>query len=105
MILKLFSVFDVKADNYSPPFAAPTVGHALRSFQQLAEDKNGLPGKYPGDFKLCEIGSYNDVTGNLQSLEHPISLGFASDFLALTPTNPASTPVARLHEVPPNGRS
>lgn len=99
MILKLFSVFDVKADSYSPPFAAPTVGHAMRSFQQLAEDKNGLPGKYPGDFKLVELGTFNDVTGNLQAVEHPVSLGFASDFLAQIPTNPPSTPVARLHEV------
>lgn len=80
MIQKLFAVFDVKTDLYSPVMTAPTVGHAKRLFAELVQDKTGLPGKYPADYKLVELGTYNDETGGIQTCEL-VSHGFGVEYV------------------------
>lgn len=63
MNLQAYSVYDAKALVYAPPFFAATDGAALRSFQELANDLNTTVGKYPTDFSLWRIGSYDDQNG------------------------------------------
>lgn len=65
MILKVFSIYDVKAEAYSPPFVEKTIGLAIRTFQALANDMNTNVGKYPGDFTLFSVGEFDDSNGSL----------------------------------------
>lgn len=65
MITKAFSLYDSKADIYMPPFFCGTVGQAIRSVVEAAADGRTTLGRYPQDFSLMELGSFDDVTGSL----------------------------------------
>lgn len=84
MILKVYSIFDVKADVFNAPFFTGTHGLAIRNFKDVANDKATSIGKYPADFKLVCIGSYDDSRGLLVASEHE-SLGFATEFVEHVP--------------------
>lgn len=81
MIIKAFAIFDVKSDSFSTPFFKSASGQAVRDFADLANDKNTTVGRHPEDFKLCEVGCFDDSTGVLVSTTGPLSLGFASDYV------------------------
>lgn len=83
MILKVFSIVDLKADLYKTPFFMSSNGEAIRAFSDLANDDKSLLSRHPQDFKLYFIGTFDDSTGQLVSNEHPQPLGFASDFVAI----------------------
>lgn len=80
MIVKAFAVFDVKADTYSPPFFFPARGLAVRSFQATVADKSTTIGKYPQDFKLVELGEFDDQSGVMVATAMT-SLGFGTDYV------------------------
>lgn len=82
MKMRVFSVYDVKAEMFSPPWVMGTIGEATRAFQDLANDANSSVSKHPGDFKLCCLGEFDNVTGVLVPAQID-SLGFASDYKAL----------------------
>lgn len=71
MILRAFALRDMKADNFHAPFFVPSPIQAIRLLGQLVQDKNSELGKWPGDFTLYEIGTYETstgfMTGNLPS--------------------------------------
>lgn len=72
-VIKLvYSICDKQSAAFSPPFVAGTHGEAMRSFQELVRDKQSLVGKYPEDYVLYCIGSFNMskgmVTGHV--IEH-----------------------------------
>lgn len=76
-----YSVYDVKAELYGPLFLLKSHGEALRGFQDLCEDKNTMPGRHPGDFKLVQLGTFDDVSGRLEATD-PLTLTFGSDLVA-----------------------
>lgn len=84
MILRSFAVYDVKADLYMTPFFMPSIGQAIRAFTDLVNDPQSHVHRYPDEFRLEAIGSFNDNTGILVS-ESPSVLGFARDFLNKAP--------------------
>lgn len=87
MIFKIFAVQDVKADLYGPPFYMSTTAEALRAFTDLVNDPNTTVGRHPGDFRLMEIGEWNNETGGItQEVEK--NLGFASDYKAMGNVTP-----------------
>ncbi|QXP08059.1 MAG: nonstructural protein [Arizlama microvirus] len=75
MKLKVFAVYDSKAEQYKPPFVLSTKGLALRSWAQLLEDENTDPSKFPADFTLFELGEYDDSNGKMLPHPTPLSLG------------------------------
>lgn len=82
MLLKVFSIQDVKADAFMNLFTAPANGVATRMFSDLAVDKNTDVGKHPQDYRLVHVGTFDTSTGVLLSTgEGPQSLGFASEFI------------------------
>lgn len=83
-----FSIFDVKADTYSPPFWKPTVGLAIRDFADLANNPDTVVGRHPGDFKLVQVGEFDDQVGGLVPSGQLVSLGFASDHVLKTEVVP-----------------
>jgi len=85
VILKAFSVLDVKSEIFGRPFFCVSNGEALRAFKDLAGDKNTTVGRYPGDFKLVEIGTFDDGAGVMKHTMHN-SLGFAYEFVAVSGT-------------------
>jgi hypothetical protein len=80
MILKVYSVYDSKAEAYLSPMYFQSKGQAVRSFTEVANDKTSAIGKYPEDFTLFEIGDFNDSTCKFFLYDTPYSLGVALEF-------------------------
>lgn len=86
MILRVYAVRDLKAQAFMSPFFVPTIGVALRSFAEVANDPKSMIGKYPSDYELFEIGLYDDQLGRLSSYDSPEPKGLADQFIE-TPVN------------------
>lgn len=60
-----FSIYDSKAECFSPPFFRPAPGQAIRDFTDLANDPNTTIGKHPSDYGLYRIGEFDDGNGSI----------------------------------------
>lgn len=89
MTLLIFSIHDVKAELFGPPFFMSTPAEALRAFVDLADDPNTTIGKHPGDYRLVRLGTYDNISGIFENREHQ-NLGFASDYQRLGKVTPLS---------------
>jgi len=78
---EVFSVFDLKAGLYGLPFFMQNQALATRSFHQLAADSGSSVARYPGDFELRGLGVFDDVTGELVSID-PVTIVTATAVLA-----------------------
>jgi len=69
MLIKMFVIYDVKAQFYNKPFYCQNDNVALRAFTDLANDKDTDVGKHPTDFILFSVGTYEDTTAEIKSTE------------------------------------
>jgi len=65
MKLEAFSLRDVKADVFAAPFFVPNQAIAIRLLSQLVLDQRADLGKYPQDFMMFRIGTYDTDNGLL----------------------------------------
>ncbi|QXP08374.1 MAG: nonstructural protein [Arizlama microvirus] len=65
MITHAYSIYDRKGLVYSPPFFAAQDGLAVRSFTDAANDPATTISRYPDDYVLYRVGSYDDASGSL----------------------------------------
>lgn len=68
MILNAYSIYDIKAQLYSPPFYAITDGAACRIVQDSLNPNSALA-RHPNDFIVYKIGTFSDDNGSLSPLE------------------------------------
>jgi hypothetical protein len=94
MIHVMFSVYDSKAETYQPPQAYPTAGMAIRSFAAGCNDPQSAFSRWPEDFVLFELGTYDDQTGLMVPHKCPLSRGVAIEF-----KDAVSAPVETAKEV------
>jgi len=64
---RIFTVFDVKAQAYLPPFCLHERGLAIRAFADCVNSKDHQFGKHPGDYTLFEMGSFDDSKAVIDS--------------------------------------
>lgn len=81
MIMKMFAVYDSKAEAYLQPFFMPTKGQAIRAFQAAANKEGHDFNVYSADFTLFEIGEYDDSNGVVTPLPHKLNLGGAHEHI------------------------
>ena len=68
----LFSIYDDTTELYEAPFVDINRGTALRRIQDLINSHpESMYAKFPEQFKLCVMGSWNDKAGDIIS-EKPI---------------------------------
>lgn len=91
MILRVYAVRDLKAQAFLSPFFCPTIGVALRSFAEVANDTKTSIGKYPSDYELFELGLYDDNTGRISSYDSPEPKGMADAFVTVPTSNISPT--------------
>lgn len=80
MILKMFSIYDAKAEAFSQPFFVPTKGLAIRSFTDAANDPKTNIHLYPEDYTLFELGEFDDAKALFVPLSTPNPIGLAIEF-------------------------
>ncbi len=79
----VYSVFDSKVGAFLLPFFSRNRAVALRSFTTACQDESTDFHRYAGDYTLFEIGEWEPEKGIYSPLESKLSLGLASQFLAL----------------------
>jgi len=68
--MKMFSIFDAKAAAYMTPFTLQSEAHAKRQLADLLVGNQPSPfSDYPEDFTLMEIGTWDQITGEVHP--HP----------------------------------
>lgn len=81
MLHKIYTVHDVKAGAYLPPYYAHTRGMAARSFEDACNDETHQFHKHPADYTLFEIGTFDDAICEIKMLKNAEPLGKALDFI------------------------
>lgn len=81
MIHKIFSVRDLKAEAYLQPFFSANTNTATRAFQDACRQADSPFAKHPEDYMLFELGLFDDVSGEVESIT-PKALGIGTEFLA-----------------------
>ncbi len=77
MELLIFAIYDSKAEAHLTPFFFPTIGLALRSFTAAASEEGHDFKKFAADYTLFQLGTFNQSTGRIESLDAPVNLGNA----------------------------
>ncbi len=75
--MKMFAVYDSKAEAYLPPWTAKTTAVALRRFEATAKDENSDFARFGADYTLFELGTWDEDTGLVQLYEAKMNLGTA----------------------------
>jgi len=93
MNLAVFAVLDKAVGAYTKPFFVRTKGEAIRSFSEACNASDG-PFKYPDDYVLYELGSWDDNSGVFRTNE-PVRVIGARECLHESSTSAVSQlPVA-----------
>lgn len=71
MVNQCFAIFDSKVNAFLSPFFCRTDGQAVRFFQALVQDSSHDFGKFPEDYALFELGSFEDMEGKFTLLPTP----------------------------------
>lgn len=71
----LYSIYDAKADMWTPPFVAHSDDAAKRIVAVSSLNSGTMVDKFPADFTLFRIGSWDEGTGALCVDEASTSLG------------------------------
>lgn len=81
VIYDVFSVHDVKADAFLPPFILPKQSMAIRVFSDCINSPDHQFGRHPADYTLFRLGSFDDENGQflLERTKH--SLGNGVEFV------------------------
>lgn len=84
--MRLYSIYDSKAEQFSPPQVYHNDMLALRGFESIVNDDKMLIKKYPEDFSLYYVGNISDIDGHYY-VEHtdesrvPVLVGRAVNYV------------------------
>lgn len=85
MMLNAYSIYDVKALQWHPPFYVSTDAAAARLLADVVHDPNTLIGRHPTDHVLYCVGTFNDASGELQPISPRRHVADAAAFVPLPP--------------------
>lgn len=88
MILKIFSVYDQKAQAYLPPFYLPNSALAIRTFTDAVNTDDHAFHKHPQDYLLVEIGEFDDSSATIDCYPALKSLGTAFEYIEVNQNAP-----------------
>lgn len=77
----IFTVFDSAAGGFLDPFTAPTIEVAIRGFRELVNTQDHQFNRFPEDYTLFQLGTFNVETGQVSPLDTPHPLGVAVTYL------------------------
>ena len=83
-MMRIYSIYDSKAEAFITPFFAETQGVAWRMFGQAAQDVNHQFHKFAGDYTLFEIGEWDQFEGQIKPHSANKNIGTALQIKTLT---------------------
>lgn len=84
-MLRVYSVFDDKAELFRTPFFEVNDGVAMRDFGSLCNDSRSVVGMHPEDFHLYCLGTFDDDKGLFELEPQPRFVTHAVNMLNVTP--------------------
>jgi len=69
--MRIYSVYDEKAEEFSPPFFQANDRMAQRMITESAKGNGSMLNAYPEDFKLYRIGEFDTTSGDINREERP----------------------------------
>lgn len=82
MKLKLYSIYDKKSESYSKPFDAYNDNCAKRMVA-ASMDEASLLRKYPTDYRVDQIGTFNDENGQFENCPEKVIVSEVSNLVPL----------------------
>ncbi len=76
---EIFTVLDQAAQMFLEPFFSPTVDAALRGFKEACTKEGHQFQKFPEDYALYHIGTYDAELGMITPIQ-PHKIGMATSF-------------------------
>ena len=64
--LKAYSIRDIKATIFIPPYYNPNDQVAIRTFSDILQNPHAAISKHPEDYQLHHVGFFNEETGVLE---------------------------------------
>lgn len=81
MKLKIFSIYDSKAQGYISPWCVPSTAFAVRIFSDDCNNPESAFWMHPEDYTLFELGSFDVETGNIEKQATPLAVVKAIDLI------------------------
>lgn len=81
MLYSVFAVYDTGIQTWMPPIYARNKGEMLRQFVDAVNNPESKIAKYPADFVLFELGTWNDESADFSLLASPVKMGIAIEFM------------------------
>lgn len=78
--MKIFAMFDQKAQFFMQPFPETSTIAALRGFEVAVNDSKSIFSRFPDDFCLMELAEFDQNTGEITPIS-PQNLGSARTVL------------------------
>ena len=96
MLLKLYTIYDMKVQAYLRLFPLRSHGEALRVFADMANDSNSQIGQHPEDYILYCVGEFDDARGIITALDVHELLGKAVEYVTPPSNGPLFENVEKL---------
>lgn len=108
-MLKMFTVYDSKAEAFIQPFYEQTTASAQRAFSNAANNETHQFAMHGGDYTLFELGIFDQESGLTTLLPSMINLGLAITYtrapaVPATPALPAPITPAEPAAPAPGGK-
>jgi len=79
--MEMYCIYDRKLREYGSILLSPNPGAMYRTCQVGIKGTNSLMEKYPQDFELHRIGTFNTSTGEIEASGRPEVIALLSDVL------------------------
>lgn len=77
MVVKMYSIYDVKTQIYQVPFPAHNDGDAVRRMSDEVNLKDSQISRHPEDFLLYCVGQFDDNNGRLKEIDPQQIIAFS----------------------------
>lgn len=81
MLLQVYAVYDSGISAWRLPMFARSKGEILRCWADAVNNPQSDFAKYPSDYTLFEVGSWDDANCKFDLLKTPVRIGVAIEFV------------------------
>lgn len=71
-LMRVYSIYDEKAEEFSPPFFQANDRLAQRVVKESARGNGSMLAAYPEDFKIYRLGEFDTSTGTIEAEKRPV---------------------------------
>ena len=81
MLMSVFAIYDSGISTWTPPLFVRNKGEIMRWFMDSVNDPQSRLAKYPADYTLFELGTWDDDKCSFNLLKTPDRIGTALEYV------------------------